>query len=91
MVCDGHFDSGDLVMFIDPRVREPLTARWNERMGAWVDIPDSLPAAQRARFHAVRLMADGIWFNAACDGMPLPASDRAAVRALAQDLIEESP
>ena len=37
--CDGPFDYGDLVMFTDPRLREPLTERWNSRMGAWVDVP----------------------------------------------------
>lgn len=32
--CDGPFDYGDLVMLTDPRLREPLTERWNSRMGA---------------------------------------------------------
>jgi len=88
-VCDGHFDHGDLVMFTDPRLREPLSARWNERMGEWVHIPEALPAHERARLHAVRLITDGIWFNAASNGIPLTDQDRDAVQALAHQLLQE--
>ncbi|SKB09771.1 TetR/AcrR family transcriptional regulator [Aeromicrobium choanae] len=87
-VCEGRFDSGDLVMFADPRLRDTLTSRWNERISPWVAVPDSLPATRRARLHGVRLIADGMWFNAAGNGLPLSDSDRAAVRALAHQLIE---
>jgi len=89
-VCDGHFDLGDLVMFTDPRLREPLSERCNERMGAWVDIAETLPAHERARFHAVRLIADGIWLNAASNGIPLTDQDRDAVQALAHQLLKEN-
>lgn len=89
-VCDGHFDHGDLVMFTDPRLREPLSARWNERMGEWANIPHTLPADERARFHAVRLIADGIWLNAVSNGIPLTDQDRDAVQALAHQLLQEN-
>ncbi|WP_224280263.1 TetR/AcrR family transcriptional regulator [Nocardioides lacusdianchii] len=89
-VCDGHFDHGDLVMFTDPRLREPLSARWNERMGEWVHIPETLPAKERARFHAVRLIADGIWLNSASNGISLTDEDRDAVQALAHQLLQEN-
>ena len=55
-----------LVMFTDPRLREPLTERWNSRMGARVDVPETLPADQRARLHGVRLLADGKIGRASC-------------------------
>lgn len=88
-VCDGHFDSGDLVMFTDSRLREPLTEHWKERMSVWVNVPDAMAGKQRARLHSVRLIADGIWINAASNGIPLSTQDRDAVRALGQQLIEE--
>ena len=87
--CDGPFDYGDLVMFTDPRLREPLTERWNSRMGAWVDVPETLPADQRARLHGVRLLADGIWLNTAGNGIALSDEDTDAIRALAH-LIQEN-
>lgn len=89
-MCDGHFDLGDLVMFTDPRLREAMSTRWNERMGGWVHIAETLPADVRARFHAARLIADGIWLNAAADGIPLTDQDRDAVRALAHQLLQEN-
>jgi AcrR family transcriptional regulator len=89
-VCDGHFDHGDLVMFADPRLRELLSARWNDRMGEWVHIPETLPVDVRARHHAVRLIADGMWFNAASNGIPLTDRDRAEVQALAQQLLQDN-
>ncbi len=88
--CDGPFDYGDLVMFTDPRLREPLTERWNSRMGAWVDVPETLPADQRARLHGVRLLADGIWLNTAGNGIALSDEDTDAIRALAHHLIQEN-
>nr|WP_282006983.1 TetR/AcrR family transcriptional regulator [Propioniciclava sinopodophylli] len=88
--CDGPFDYGDLVMLTDPRLREPLTERWNSRMGAWVDVPETLPADQRARLHGVRLLADGIWLNTAGNGIALSDEDTDAIRALAHHLIQEN-
>ena len=88
--CDGDFDSGDLVMFIDPRLRETLVARWVERMEPWLAIPDDLPATTRARLLSARLIADGIWFNSASNAALFSARERAAVHALAHQLIQES-
>ncbi|WP_226344874.1 TetR/AcrR family transcriptional regulator [Agilicoccus flavus] len=88
-ICDGHFDSGDLVMFADPRLRERLAATWNERLGALVGIPADAPPERRARLHGVRLIADGLWFNAAAGGLPLSERDRAEVRELGHRLVEE--
>jgi len=77
-------------MLTDPRLREPLTERWNSRMGAWVDVPETLPADQRARLHGVRLLADGIWLNTAGNGIALSDEDTDAIRALAHHLIQEN-
>jgi AcrR family transcriptional regulator len=87
--CDGPFDYGDLVMFTDPRLREPLTERWNSRMGAWVDVPrpfrpTSGPPPRRPT------LADGIWLNTAGNGIALSDEDTDAIRALAHHLIQEN-
>ena len=83
-------DQSDLVMLSDPRLRQHLTSQWAARTAAWVQIPDDLPPARRARLLAVRLIADGSWFADASGVLPLAAPDRAAVRALAHDLLSET-
>ncbi|MFD6059486.1 TetR/AcrR family transcriptional regulator [Rhodococcus wratislaviensis] len=83
------FDATDIVMLSDPRLRESLSARWESRMAAWIDVPDDLPAAQRARLLAVRLLADGAWFASAASVFALSHADREQVRALALNLLEE--
>ena len=90
-VCAGDFDSSDLVMFSDPRLREPLTAQWTERMRPWVEVPADLPEAKRSRLVAARLLADGIWFAQASDALPLDADEVERVRAVAHELIRGRP
>ena len=58
--------------------------------GAWVDVPETLPADQRARLRGVRLLADGIWLNTAGNGIALSDEDTDAIRALAHHLIQEN-
>ncbi|WP_199040272.1 TetR/AcrR family transcriptional regulator [Glycomyces salinus] len=84
----GKVDRADLVMLADPRLREPLTARWCERMHPWLDLPDDLPAADRARLTAVRLIADGAWIDEAL-GAYSPAADlRGPLREVAASIME---
>lgn len=83
----GTFDQSDLAMLTDPRLCGPLTERWAERMGPWLDVPDDLAPEQRARLIAARLIAEGSWFADAAGMFPLGDSDRAQVRALATELI----
>ena len=90
--CDGDFSAGDLVMLTDPRLHEPLTTRWCERMEPWVAIPDDTPVPKRTRLTAARLIADGIWFETVTS-QQLSENDRGRhddVRAFAHSLIEES-
>ncbi|SDK95383.1 transcriptional regulator, TetR family [Glycomyces sambucus] len=84
----GEADLSDLVMFADPRLCERLTARWSERMRPWLTVPDGLPAPERARLSAVRLIADGLWFADAMDNLPPDAQEREALRGLARSLLE---
>lgn len=83
------FDASDLVAFSDPRLRDQLAQRWTEQLGPWVAVPDDLPAGQQARLHAVRLIADGTWLADATDALPLDDTQRAAVRAVVDQLLED--
>ncbi len=83
----GHGDESDLVVFLDPRLREALTARWVERFGPWLQLPEELPLEQRARLQAARMIADGAWFADATGVLPLAADERAHVRATALALL----
>ncbi len=84
----GSFDQSDLAMLTDPRLCGPLTERWAERLGAWLEVPRDLSSEQRGRLTAVRLIADGCWFADATGVLPLDADERAHVRRIAIDLVE---
>ncbi len=86
-----EIDQCDLVMFSDPRLRDQLTARWTERLRVWVEVPDGVSPARRARLNAARLMADGSWFADASGVLPLTATERRQVATLARELLEDSP
>ncbi|KAA1424544.1 TetR/AcrR family transcriptional regulator [Mumia zhuanghuii] len=83
-------DAADLAMLSDPRLRVAMCARWTTRFRAWVEVPDDLPAPQRGRLNAVRLLADGCWYADAMDVLPLVGRDRDAVLAAALDLLEST-
>jgi len=83
----GHGDESDLVMLLDPRLREALTTRWVERLGPWLALPHGMPAEQRARLQAARLIADGAWFADASGALPLSDDERAHTRAIALALL----
>jgi AcrR family transcriptional regulator len=84
----GDFDTADLVMLADPRLREQLTARWEQRMAPWIGETADLPTAARARLTAVRLLADGGWLADASGVFPIPDDERDQVRAIALRLLE---
>lgn len=80
--------SADLVALADPRLRERMTELWAERFRPWVEVPADLPPPERARLHAVRLLADGCWFADASGILPVPAADRAALLEVVRTLVE---
>lgn len=83
----GQFDRADFAVFSDALYRETLTETWTRRFAPWVELPDDLPAADRARLTAARLLADGFWTAAATGVFAVPAADSAALRAVADELL----
>jgi AcrR family transcriptional regulator len=84
----GDFDRADLVALADPRLSEPLRERFAERMEPWLRRPARLPAAERTRLTAVRLLADGAWFADASGILPLTRAERRSTKALARTLLD---
>lgn len=83
----GEADESHLAMLSDPRLRRPLMARWSERTHAWLGVPEDLDPGERARLHAVRLLADGAWFADAAHCYPVPGRDREHVLRLAEQVL----
>lgn len=84
------FDASDLVMVSDPKLREPMLLRWNERIEPWIAVPAELSVAERARLSAVRLIADGSWFAESAGSTPLPQDERTDVYRLACEILDAS-
>jgi len=82
-------DGSDLVMLSDPRLRDRLIERWSERLRTWVEVPDDLPAPERARLQVVRLAADGCWFADASGCAPLGRDERSDVLLVGLGLLGE--
>ncbi|APX33442.1 TetR family transcriptional regulator [Brachybacterium sp. P6-10-X1] len=85
--CHARLSPADLVIFADPKLRVSLTARWQEQLAGWLSIPAGTPVVTRQRLLAVRLMADGLWFDRATGQLELPAEDARSVHALALGLL----
>lgn len=87
--CRAELSAADLVIFADPHLRVALTERWQEQLDRWLGLPARTSAARRARLLAVRLMADGLWFDRAAGLLGDVTAEAAALRALATDLIAD--
>src|SRR5699024_290078 len=81
----------DLVIFADPHLRVALTERWHEQIDRWLDVPAGTPADRRRRLLAVRLMADGLWFDRASGLLEDLDDGPEALHALALDLLGGEP
>ena len=85
--CTGDLDAADLVIFADPHLRVSLTERWQEQLARWLGIPAGVDAERGAGLLAVRLMADGIWFDRA-SGLDVASEEQLGrMRVLARDLL----
>jgi len=83
-------DEADIAMLADPRLRAVMTRRWVEHFEAWVQLDDLPPGPERAALTAVRLIADGAWFDSATNVFPLTTTDRPAVLAVVDTLLESA-
>lgn len=82
----GQHDEADLAAFTDSRLRAKLTSRWLDRIEPWFHLEDTLDQRERAKFLALRLIADGTWFDEASGTKSLSDADRGLVLQLAHDL-----
>ncbi|MFI6871573.1 TetR/AcrR family transcriptional regulator [Nocardia sp. NPDC050406] len=85
-----QFDRADFAIFADAVYRSALTAAWVARFEPWLTLPPELPAAERARLTAARLLADGYWAASATGVFPVPEHERAALLATVNNLLKGS-
>lgn len=85
--CQAPLSPADLVIFADPHLRVSLTQKWQEQLDRWLAMPDDLPPAQQERLLAVRLMADGIWFDRASGLLDLPPGRATVLSAIATEIL----
>ncbi|WP_232820196.1 TetR/AcrR family transcriptional regulator [Brachybacterium sp. YJGR34] len=79
----------ELAIFADPSLRDSMTRRWQEQSERWLDVPAGTPTAQRRRLLAVRLMADGLWFDRASGLLETSDQENAALTELAEEMLGE--
>ena len=79
--------SADLVIFADPKLRVALTQRWQEQVDRWLDVPAGTSVGLRRRLLAVRLLADGLWFDRASGLLETSAEEAVTLRKIAVDLL----
>lgn len=85
--CTHDFSAADLALFADPRLRERLREQWAQRLQPWL----GPPAGERSPAQvAVRLLADGMWFNAALGTGAADQQEKEQVRALAHQLLDDA-
>ncbi len=89
VALDGGFDRADYAICTDAFYRDFLAETWVARMERWFEMGDDVPAQERGRLVAARLMADGYWMAEATDVFcPAPA-ERRQLRAIVEDLLAE--
>uniref|UniRef100_UPI003F58528A TetR/AcrR family transcriptional regulator n=1 Tax=Mycolicibacterium neoaurum TaxID=1795 RepID=UPI003F58528A len=82
------FDRADFAIYVDAAYHSALTDTWVQRLTPWLALPPELSAPERARLTAARLLADGYWTAQATGVFPVSERDRAAVSAVAEQLLE---
>lgn len=85
--CQAPLSPADLVIFADPHLRVALTSKWQEQLDRWLAVPADLSGAQQDRLLAVRLMADGVWFDRASGLLDVGPGRVAALRLLAEKML----
>lgn len=84
--CTHDFSAADLALFADPRLRQRLREQWTLRLQPWLG---PSPEERSAVHVAVRLLADGMWFNAALDTGAATRSEKEQVRVLGHQMLDD--
>ncbi|MCU1437628.1 MAG: TetR family transcriptional regulator [Naasia sp.] len=84
----GPIDPSDLAPLADVKLRDELCARWGERFDEWFRLDEVAEVGERATLQAVRLLADGAWFNRGLNLIDLPDSEWSRVRDVAHGMLE---
>jgi AcrR family transcriptional regulator len=87
--CQAQLSAADLVIFADPHLRVPLTEQWQEQVETWLSVPAEVGADRRARLLAVRLMADGLWFDRAAGLLGEVDAQAERLCALAAEMLDQ--
>lgn len=77
-----ELSAADIVMVADPKLRVTLTERWQQQVERWLAVPENTPAAHHSRLLAVRLLADGLWFDRASGLLETAPADELIALAL---------
>ena len=85
--CQAPLSPADLVIFADPHLRVTLTGKWQEQLDRWLAVPAHAPGTQQDRLLAVRLMADGVWFDRASGLLDIEPGRVTALRLLAEEML----
>ena len=85
----GDFDEADLVMLSDPRLRQPLLARWVERMAMWVEVPEDLPPGAAGLPDRGAAHRGGSLVRGRYRRLPPDPELRAGIRAITERLLKD--
>jgi AcrR family transcriptional regulator len=84
-IAAADFDLADLAVLFQVRYRAATSELWMAWIEPWLEVPDDVPAPERARLTAARLAADGLWY-ATASGWPV--RERAATAAVILGLLD---
>jgi len=87
--ADGENSRAEWVLWFESSYRPELQVAWARHLEPWLELPDGIPVAQRARFHTARLAADGLWGAQASGVLAPEAGDRAQILAHITGLLHE--
>lgn len=83
------FDSSDLAMLADIRLRDQLAEQWASRLDSWFGPELDHDDPQHARHQAARMLADGAWFDRGLGIVTLDNEERSALLQVALRLIDK--
>ncbi|SKC62354.1 TetR/AcrR family transcriptional regulator [Krasilnikoviella flava] len=83
-------DPSDLALLSDVRLCDRLVRQWTDRLHPWFGEELTSSPRGRAALHAVRLIADGAWFDRALGIVDLDEDERTRIIDVAHRLVDEA-